>query len=180
MVEFLLIPFLIFLARVCDVTIGTIRIILLSRGNKILAPLLGFFEVTIWLLAISQVMQNLNNIVSYLAYGGGFAFGNFVGILLEKKIAIGLQEIRIITSNTLHSLSMILLDEGYAVTTVEAKGAKGTVHIIYTVVKRKDVNHVLNIIKIFEPEAFITIEDVRSTYAGYFRPQRPFRLVKKK
>lgn len=180
MVEYVLIPLLIFLARVCDVTIGTIKIILVSRGNRLLSPVLGFFEVTIWLLAISQVMKNLDNFVSYIAYSSGFAFGTYVGIYMEKKIALGMQEIRVITTNMMHSLSMILLDEGFAVTTVEAKGSKGPVNIIYTVVKRKDVEHALEIIKIMEPDAFVSIEDVRTSYAGYFRPDRPFRLVKKK
>lgn len=180
MIEFVLIPILIFLARVCDVTIGTIRIILLSKGHKILAPLLGFIEVIIWLAAIGQVMQNLSNPISYIAYGGGFAFGNFVGIWLEKKLALGLQAIRVITTNMLQSLGMILLDEGYAVTFVEAKGSKGPVNIIYTVVKRKEVEHIMEIIRMFEPTAFVTVEDIRTTYAGYFKPERPFRLMKKK
>ena len=178
-ITYIAVPALIFLARVIDVSIGTIRIILISRGNKLVAPLLGFFEVIIWLAAIGQVMQNLSNVVSYLAYGAGFAFGNYVGIALEKRLAIGLQAVRIITDNQLHSLQMVLRDEGYAVTTVEATGAKGPVHIIYTVVTRKEVKHVLELCRLFEPKAFITVEDIRSSYAGFFKP-RPFRLTKKK
>jgi uncharacterized protein YebE (UPF0316 family) len=90
-----ILPLLIFAARICDVTLGTLRIIFVSRGKKLLAPLLGFFEVSIWLLAISQIMQNLNNPVCFLAYAGGFAMGNFVGILIEDKLAMGILVIRI-------------------------------------------------------------------------------------
>ncbi len=179
-ISYIVIPLLIFTARVIDVTIGTVRIILISRGNKVAAPLMGFVEVLIWLAAISQVMKNLQNVVSYLAYGAGFATGSYVGIILEKKMAIGLQAVRIITNNTLHSLPMILRHEGFAVTTVDATGAKGPVNIIYTVVNRKNVKHVLDLAKIFEPGAFITIEDIRTSYAGFFKDRPPFRVAKKK
>ena len=86
---FIILPILIFIARVCDVSIGTMRIIFISRGAKILAPLLGFFEILIWLVAIGKVMQNLDNIACYVAYAGGFATGNFVGIRIEEKLAMG-------------------------------------------------------------------------------------------
>ncbi|GAE87820.1 hypothetical protein JCM21531_1220 [Acetivibrio straminisolvens JCM 21531] len=80
---------LIFFSRIIDVTIGTIRIIFVSRGKKYLAPVLGFFEVLVWIVAISQVMQNLNNFACYFAYAAGFATGTFVGIIIEEKLAIG-------------------------------------------------------------------------------------------
>lgn len=178
--QFVIFPFLIFCARVLDVTIGTIRIILISRGNKILAPILGFAEVTIWLIAIAQVMKNLNHPIAYIAYGGGFAFGNYAGMWLEGKLALGLQAIRIITNNPLEALPMVLRDEGYAATTIKGKGSKGKVNVIFTVIHRKEVDRILKIVKTVEPRAFITIEDVRNSYAGYFKPRRPYRLTKKK
>jgi len=179
-IAYIIIPVLIFLARILDVSVGTIRIILISRGNKFISPLLGFIEVTIWLLAISQIMKNLNNVVCYLAYGSGFAFGNYVGILLENKLALGLQGIRIITNNQLQSLPMVLRDEGFAVTTIKGRGSKGPVNVIHTVVNRKDVNQVLEITKHLEPQAFVMVEDVRYAQAGYFKPKVPFRVAKKK
>ncbi len=90
-------PLLIFIARVTDVTFDTMRIIFISKGEKYLPPLLGFFEIMIWLFAIGQVMQNLTNIVYYIAYAAGFATGNFVGIIIEDKMAIGKLVVRIIT-----------------------------------------------------------------------------------
>ena len=97
-VSLIIIPLLIFVARIFDVTLGTIRIILVSRGVKIPAALLGFFEVLIWLIAIGRVMQNLNNVSNYIAYAGGFAMGNFVGIYIENKLAMGLLSIRVVTA----------------------------------------------------------------------------------
>jgi len=82
-------PLLIFFARVCDVSLGTIRIIFISKGIKYLAPIVGFFEILIWLLAISQIMQNLTNPYYYIFYAGGFATGNLVGIILDEKLSIG-------------------------------------------------------------------------------------------
>jgi len=92
-----ILPILIFLARVCDVSIGTIRIIFVSKGIKYLATFLGFFEILIWLMAISQIMQNLTNVYYYLFYAGGFSTGIFVGILIDEKLSIGTVSVRIIT-----------------------------------------------------------------------------------
>lgn len=165
---------LIFCARILDVSIGTIRIILVSRGYRALAPLFGFFEVLIWLAAIGQVMGNMKGFGSYLVYAGGFATGNYVGMLLESRIAFGYQALRIITSEKIQSLPMVLRDEGYGVTTIRGWGAKGEVTFIYTIVPRKRVDHVLDIVAMFEPQAFISIEDVKARYSGYFSRKKHF------
>ncbi|MDD1699528.1 MAG: DUF5698 domain-containing protein, partial [Methanoregula sp.] len=94
---YVIIPLLIFCARICDVSLGTIRVIFISKGIKYLAPIIGFFEVIIWLLAIGQVMNNLTNFVAYGAYGAGFASGTYIGMLIEEKISLGLTSVRIIT-----------------------------------------------------------------------------------
>lgn len=180
LMQFVIIPILIFCSRILDVSIGTLRIILVSRGHKIAAPLLGFVEVTIWLIAITQVMQNLSNIVSYLAYGSGFAFGNYVGMWLESKIALGFQMIRIISDKELETIPIFLRGEGFAVTTVKGRGTRGTVNIFFTVVHRKNVDHVLDVVQNIEPDAFITIEDIRKSYSGFIKPRTPFRVTKKK
>lgn len=159
---------LIFFARILDVSIGTMRIILISRGYRILAPVFGFFEVILWLLAMNQVMKHIDNTYSYLVYGAGFATGNYVGMLLESKIAIGFQAIRVITTEKLVSLPLILRQEGYGVTSVKGMGALGEVTIIFSIIPRKKLDHVLEIIRILEPNAFITIEDVRTTSKGFF------------
>jgi uncharacterized protein YebE (UPF0316 family) len=166
--RFVIVPVLIFLARICDVTLDTLRIIYVSRGMKRLAPLIGFFEVLIWLVAITQILNNLTNPIYYFAYAGGFAMGNFIGILIEEKMAIGTVVIRIITQKDAFALIEFLKCGGYGVTHVDAQGSLGPVKIIFTIVKRKDIDNVLEIIRQCNPLAFFTIEDVRSVREGVF------------
>ncbi len=182
--HYLLIPLLICCARVTDVSLGTIRIIMISRGNRLLAGTLGFFEVIIWLVAITQVLHNLTNVASYLAYGLGFALGNFSGITIENKLALGVQAIQIVTQDNFHTLSMLLREEGFGVTSIAASGQKGHLDFLYVVAPRKKVRQALEIVKNYDPDAFISITDVRNTYSGFVRSQRkrlwPKDIIKKK
>lgn len=168
MFAWFILPLLIFIARVIDVTFGTIRIIFVSKGEKFLAPLFGFFEIMIWLFAIGQVMQNLTNIYYYIAYAGGFAMGNFVGIIIEDKLAIGKLVIRIITNKDAGDLIDALKSKNYGITIVDAHGATGIVKIILTVIKREDADDVVGIIKHFNPRAFVSMEEVRAASEGVF------------
>jgi uncharacterized protein YebE (UPF0316 family) len=155
------IPILIFIARILDVTFGTLRIIFVSRGMGQLAALVGFLEVLIWIVAIGQVMQNLTNWITLVAYALGFSAGNLVGISLEKRIAIGNLIVRVITRRPADELVKFLWQSGYGVTSVDARGETGPVKVIFTIVKRKRLPEVISIIKRFNPNAFYTIEDVR-------------------
>ena len=166
--KFVLLPVLIFLARICDVTLDTLRIIYVSRGMKFLAPAIGFVEVLIWLVAITQIFKNLSNPICYVAYLGGFAMGNFIGIIIEEKMAIGTVVIRIITQKDAEALIGCLKENRYGVTHVDAQGAMGQVKIIFTIVKRKSIDSVLEIVRGCNPLAFYTIEDVRSVRKGVF------------
>ena len=166
--KFVLLPVLIFLARICDVTLDTLRIIYVGRGMKFLAPVIGFVEVMIWLVAITQIFKNLSSPVCYVAYAGGFAMGNLIGILIEEKMAIGTVVIRIITQKDAEALIDRLKESRYGVTHVDAQGAMGQVKIIFTIVKRKAINSVLEIVRGCNPLAFYTIEDVRSVRKGVF------------
>lgn len=161
-------PILIFLARVVDVTLGTLRIIFIARGRRYVAPILGFFEVLIWIVAIGQIVQNLHSITSYLAYAAGFATGNFVGMVVEDRLAIGTLIVRVILPRDGETLRDQLTSAGYGVTLVAAEGATGPVALLYTVVKRKDYSEVMGIIKRTHPKAFVTVEEVRSSQEGIF------------
>ena len=165
-------PLLIFIARICDVSIGTMRIIFVSKGKKNIAPFLGFFEVLIWIIAISKIMQNLDNYLNYVAYAAGFATGNFIGMIIEEKLAIGIQMIRIFISENGMDLVKTLNSNGFGATTVEAHGAKEKVHIIYTIVHRNEMEQVLEVINAFNPRAFYTIEDVKAVNEGIFNPRK--------
>lgn len=158
---FVIVPLLIFLLRVIDVSLDTIRIVFISKGNKILAPLLGFFEVLIWLIAITRIMENLDNAIYYIAYAGGFAAGNYIGLIIEEKLALGVQLFRIITQKEASTLILRLREKGYSVTSLEAEGNSGLVHIIFSVIKRSESKKVIEIINQHNPNAFYSIEDVR-------------------
>lgn len=160
--EWVIIPALIFLARICDVTLGTLRIVFISKGNKVIAPLLGFIEVLIWLLAITQVMENLGNVASYLAWAGGFATGNFLGLRIEQKLALGQAVVRVITVEPADDLIEQLKGQGYRLTCVDARGTRGKVNLLFMIVKRKKLEEVIDIIRNYNPQAFYSIEDVRS------------------
>jgi len=142
------------------------------KGLKWLAPVFGFFEIMIWLFAIGQVFSNLTNISYYVAYAGGFACGNFVGILIEEKMAIGTLIVRIITRNDGLQLIEMLRSQNFGVTSFDAQGSTGKVKIIYSIIKRRDLPRIVEIIKTFNPRAFYSIEEVRSASEGIFPPHK--------
>jgi uncharacterized protein YebE (UPF0316 family) len=163
-----ILPLLIFVARIADVSLQTMRIIFTSKGKKLLAPLVGFFEVLIWLLAIGQLMRNLTNIPCYLAYGGGFAMGNYVGLLIEEKLAVGTVLLRVITQDDPSSLIAHLSKKNYGVTSIDGLGVRGKVSILLLVIRRIDLKQIARDVLNFNPKAFYTIEDVRQVSSGIF------------
>jgi uncharacterized protein YebE (UPF0316 family) len=167
--NYVVLPLLIAIARIMDVTIGTIRLIFVSRGYKYLAPLLGFIEVIIWLLAISQIMQHLDNFMCYIGYGAGFAAGNYIGIILVEKMTLGTVVIRIIPKKDTSELVQKLRAENYGVTAMSAEGKSGPVQVLFSIVKRKDLQDVLHILNTYSPNAFYTIEEVQTVNEGYFK-----------
>lgn len=160
--SYVILPILIFLARIIDVSIGTLRIAYLARGKKILSPILVFFEVLIWIMAIGQIFRHLDNFLCYIAYAGGFAAGNYIGLLIEEKLALGTQIIRIITKKDATDLIAELQSKGYSLTTVDGEGKFGSVKIIFLVGMRKEMGKIKAIIHKHNPNAFFTIEDVNS------------------
>jgi len=173
---YFILPLIIFFARIADVSIGTIRIIFVSKGNKLIAPLLGFFEVLIWVFAISNILQHLNNIYAFIAYAAGFAVGNYIGMKIEESLALGVSLIRIITRKEANELVQVMHEKGYGTTVVDAKGRDNEVHVIYTVVKRKNIEATIELIKKYNPKAFYTIEDIRyvshENFPSYSRRER--------
>jgi uncharacterized protein YebE (UPF0316 family) len=159
--DYVLLPLFIFCLRICDVTLDTMRIILMTKGYRNLAPIIGFFELLIWIVAISRTMQNLNNNwLCYIAYAGGFATGNYVGMLVDEKLALGHEIIRIIAKSGTMELANGLRKAGFGVTNVKATGMEGEVDIIFAVVNRKNLKNAIGIIQENNPTAFFTIENV--------------------
>ena len=154
---------IIFVARVCDVSLGTLRIVFVSRGMRAKAALLGFVEVLIWIVVIAQLIQHLNNWANYVAYAGGFALGTFIGITLENKLKVGTVMIRVVTNGNADELINRLKKANVMLTCLDAQGAMGPVKIIFTVTKRKRWKEIVNIIESFDSAAFYSIEDVKHT-----------------
>jgi uncharacterized protein YebE (UPF0316 family) len=172
---YVLLPFLIFSSRIMDVSLDTLRIVFVAKGNKVVAPILGFFEVLIWLIAITRIMQNLDNVTCYIAYAAGFATGNYVGLRIEQKLALGIRMFRIITQKNASSLIESLKENGFGATVIEAEGKDGGVHVIYSIVKRSDNQKIVEIINKFNPQAFYSVEDVikiNENLVGYNRTNR--------
>jgi uncharacterized protein YebE (UPF0316 family) len=167
--HYVILPLIIALARILDVTVGTIRVIFVSRGLKYYAPILGFFEVIIWLLAIGQIMQSLGNFMSYIGYGVGFAMGNYIGIILVEKMSLGTVIIRIIPRYDTTNLVNHLRESNFGVTTIQAEGKTGPVQIVNSIVKKKDLKDALVIINHHNPNAFYTVEEVQKVNEGYFK-----------
>jgi uncharacterized protein YebE (UPF0316 family) len=172
-----LMPLLIFAAEVCVVTLCTVRIIALSRGMKALASLLGFFEISIWLFAIGQIMQNLSDLSCYLAFAGGFTLGNYLGVLIDAKLALGSLVVRIITHKEASPLIDGLKAADYGVTSISARGATGPVQVVLTVIRRREMGRVRAIIEAFDPRAFYSVDQLQSTAQGVAPPRLRRRFV---
>ena len=171
--NWILLPALIFCAQIANVCMETLRIVFLSKGIKYLAPVIAFFEIIIWLLAIVGVMSNLSNPVNFIAYAFGFALGTYVGLVIEERLSIGMVIMRIITTGeTSAGIAEFLQSEQYGTTCLDAKGARGGVTMIISLVNRDDVPRITRYIEQTNPGAFFSIEDVRYVNQGVFKPRK--------
>lgn len=165
---YVILPLLIFIARITDQTIGTIRLIYAAKGFKYLAPVVGFFESLIWLTAISQIMKHLDNFYCYIAFAGGFAMGNFFGIYLEQKISIGVVLVRVILQKYEEALGDNLKAAGFGFTLLDATGREGSVKLIFSTIQRRDLKKYITIVQKIRPKAFYTVEDIRQVKGNIF------------
>lgn len=154
-------PMLIFLARISDQTIGTLRLMFVAKGIKNLATLLGFLESLIWLVAVSQIFKHLDNPLNYVAYAGGYAMGNYIGIYIEGRLSIGNVIVRIIPRKDTAELLAYLREQKFGVTSVDGEGLSGEVKVLFSVVKRKELNKFIEIVNRYNPNAFYSIEEVK-------------------
>lgn len=160
---------MIFLLRVGDMSLDTLRVLVVMRGRKAIAWLLGFFQSTIFVLAISSVLQDLDNPLNMIGYAAGFATGNVVGMLIEERLAIGHIHMRIVSSRLGTAIAERMRTEGFAVTEVAARGKDGMVTLLNCSVLRKNVDRVHKIVNEVDPNAFVTAEDVRPVRRGFWR-----------
>jgi len=183
-----IVPLLIFLARIVDVSLQTIRIVSISRGVRWLAPLVGFFEVLIWLLAIGQIMKRVSHPVAYIAYAAGFAAGTAIGQAIEQRLSLGMVLVRVITTASSREFRQRLHELKFGFTHVPAQGAAGPVELVFTVIRRQHLQQVRDLVRATLPDAFYSVEEVagasENVYPAPLRPRRdpasPFRLFSKR
>ncbi len=158
-----LFPLLIYCARICDVSMGTLRIIAVARGHRLQAVILGFVEILIWLGAIGHIVTHLNQIANIIAYALGFATGIYIGMWLEQRLPIGTQLVRVVVApEAALRIREQLVRAGFGMTHVNAEGGFGPVSILFTVVERSRAREVVDVVRREEGQAFFTIEDLRA------------------
>ena len=170
--NWLALPLIIFVSRIGDVTLGTLRHVFISKGFKKIVPFIGFFEVLIWIIVVAQVMKNLNNWACYIGWAGGFAAGTYVGMFIEERLALGLQIIRIITNQDCGKLLAELKEKNHGVTIIDGQGSMGPVKMILSIVDRTNINSVIDAINRNNPTAFYSLEDIRERGQGVFTDSR--------
>ena len=150
---------LIFGLRIIDVSLGTLRIAMLVRGNRLYAGALGFFESLIWLIAAAEVLSNLDSPLKYIGYAGGYAAGTMLGTTIEKWQALGSILLRVIEPvDRPGSAAEALREAGYYATVMNARGRDGDVQIIFSVIPRRRQAEVLRLIRGINPNAYVTFE----------------------
>lgn len=167
-----MLPLGIFVAELTVVTLSTIRIIFVSRGQKTLAACLGFFEILLWLFAIGQIMKNLDSPPCHLAFAMGFTMGNYLGVWLEGVLAMGKLSVEIVSPQDIDPLVTMLASKGYGLTFHPGMGKLGPVQVINTVIRRRDLDRVSDLIRQTDPKAFFAVSEIQETERGVF-PANP-------
>lgn len=157
----------IFVLRVFGIAISTLRVLAMMRGKKFAAFIAGFFEVLTYVIAIAEVVNNLDNIWNVLGYCLGFSVGTVAGMVLDDRTASGFANVRIISRYKAQSIIQEIHNSGFGATVGWGHGRGGTVGMILAVIKRKEVDKICQIAESVDPTAFITVEDARTVRRGY-------------
>lgn len=165
-------PMVIFLLRIVDVSLATLRMLLAVRGQRVVVPLIGFFEVLVWLFAAGNAIRYLDSPLHVVGYAAGFAMGNMVGLWVEERLALGLATVRIISEHGGVEMADALRDQGFGVTEFAGQGREGLVEVVYTVARRADVRRILQIADHWDPGAFVTVEEPRAIRRGWLLQKR--------
>jgi uncharacterized protein YebE (UPF0316 family) len=165
-------PLVIFLLRIVDVSLATLRMLMVMRGKKFAAPLIGFFEVLVWILAVGNAIRFLTSPLHLLGYATGFAAGTSVGLWLEERMAFGMSTVRIMSRHGGVELAEALRDHGFGVTEFAGHGREGRVEVVYVALQRRDLPTVFREVGIWDPAAFVTVEEPRSIHRGWMFSRR--------
>lgn len=162
----------IFCAKIVEVSIATIRLVYINKGERVKGSILGFIEILIWLAVVSSVLTNITeDPIKVFIYAAAFSLGNFIGVTIESKIAVGLASIQVVVSEeTGEILAEVLRDESYGVTIIDGRGKDDSKKILLFIqLKRKKIPAAVNIIKQTAPDAYITVNDIKSMMGGYLK-----------
>jgi uncharacterized protein YebE (UPF0316 family) len=176
MVETVLLPPLIFVARICDVSLGTMRMLAVVRGQRLLAVLMGFFETVIWIFAVSSVFRHLDHLANIVAYAAGFAAGNAVGMWIEAKLALGTQVLSFVSRGAAHAVGECLRFADHSVTTLSGFGKDGPVSICHAILPRRMTKRTIELARQVDPDVVVTVEDVQENWAMGTRSWLPDKL----
>lgn len=174
-----LMPILIFFSRVLDVSLQTLRIIFTTKDRRNLAPIVGFFEVFIWILAMGQIFSNLTNILYYIAYAGGFATGNYTGMLIERKLSLGVVSLQLIVPHTSYNLIEKLKQKGYGSTILKVDDDYEKYKVLVIIIKRKRLHDILELIDKHIENAFYTLQEVQAVSQGMIPAQDRLKFLSK-
>lgn len=166
-------PLVIFCARICDVSIGTVRLICVTRGRRKLAVILGFFEILIWLSAVSGVFAHLDRLINVFAYAGGFATGNAVGMWIEGRLAMGMQVVQLISRGAAHAVAERLRFADLGVTTLVGSGGRGPVSVCLVIVPRRQTQSIVRMARQIDPDVLVAVEDVTEGAVPEYRAPNP-------
>lgn len=165
-------PLVIFLLRICDVSLATVRMLLMVRGARLLVPILGFVEVLIWIFAVGSVVSNLDSPLLMVGYAAGFAAGTSVGLWIEERMALGLATVRTMVREGGAAVAAALREEGYGVTELVGQGREGPVEVLYSVLRRRRVKRALEVIERMAPDSFVVVDEPRAVRRGWLFPQK--------
>ena len=159
----------IFFAKCIDITLATIRMIMVVRGQRVEAALIGFVENIIYVLAIGKVLAGLDNPINIIVYALGFAAGNYIGIIVEEKMALGDVVAQVVSQDNSMELAERFREIGFGVTVVQGYGREGIQHLLNIMLQRKNISYLYRVLDEYDEKAFVTITDARSIKGGYFK-----------
>ena len=163
---------IIFFAKIIEVSISTIRLVFINKGERVKGAVLGFIEILIWLIVVSSVLNNITeDPIKVFIYAAAFSLGNYLGVTIESKIAVGLASIQVVVNGKDGEvLADILREQGYGVTIIEGKGINESIkNLLFIQLKRKKIPEAVKVIKNHNPEAYITVNDIKSMMGGYIK-----------
>jgi uncharacterized protein YebE (UPF0316 family) len=163
---------IIFCAKIIEVSISTIRLVLINKGERLKGAILGFVEIMIWLIVVSSVLNNITeDPIKVLIYAVAFSMGNFIGVTIESKIAVGLSSIQVVVNVADGEiLADVLRDESFGVTILEGRGKDDSKKsLLFIQLKRKKIPEAVKLIKLTSPQAYITVNDIKSMMGGYIK-----------